>query len=71
MMKYDACPHEKAIDFRHENDDRIRTTEMCHVCGFYWYRCYAKRLSTPDSFGNREAWGPVGTWSASEGHALR
>lgn len=43
-------------DFRHENDDRIRTRDYCQsfYCWLVRYGCFAKR---------GEDWGVVGNWS--------
>jgi len=51
---------------RDENDNRIRTRDVCTGCGETRYGCFAKRLSsTPDMTGNRNWWGPVGVWTWS------
>ncbi len=49
---------------RHENDDRIRTVEVCPECQGKRYGCFAKRLDDePDDRGERTAWGVPGVWS--------
>lgn len=46
-----------------DNEDRTRVDLVCRTCGQTWSGCRAKRLAPePDSTGNREAWGPVGSW---------
>jgi hypothetical protein len=66
-----TCEHEWSEGERHENDDRIRTFQVC-PCGARRYGCYAKRLGMPESECPRSdgdeplgAWGPVGIWTYS------
>ena len=65
-QKPEGHEHAWSEDQRHENEDRIRTRDVC-ACGAVRYGCFAKRLADePDQEGNREAWGPVdGEWHYS------
>lgn len=55
------CEHEWEERFRHENDNRVRTLDICRRCGTPRYGCQAKRL---DGDGG-ESWGKVGVWGYS------